>query len=190
MCFSKMLVKERTRGEIEEKFNQMGDYVKIDYLSSCLRNKIDFDTRKFVLVKLAGLYEQKKMYAHAADCMKNAAEINTTHQNRTTDFLKAIDLFVKGGDYASAESLLRLTLSHAETGQKDEIQRIVKENYKSHANYLLRLGKRKGAMELYEALLAMKLSPQEHDEIAQDLLGLYEKLGKIREYYALKRKIN
>lgn len=185
-----MLVKEMTRGEIEKRFNEMGDYVKIDYLSSCLKNRIDFDTRKFVLVKLAGLYEQKKMYTHAAECMRNAAEINTSTQTRTTDFLKAIDLYVKGGEYSNAEGTMRLALSSSSEQQKDDIKRIVKETYRSRAKHLLDTGKRKGAMDIYEILLEMKLPSDERDAVAHELLALYEKLGKIREYYALKSKLS
>lgn len=185
-----MLVKEKTRGEIENKFSEMGDYVKIDYLSSCLRNKIDFDTRKFVLVKLAGLYEEKKMYNNAGECMKNAAEINTSTQNKIGDFLKAIDLFINGGDYTSAENCMRTALSYGDEKEKNRINEIVKQNYKTRAKFLSSAGKRKGAMEIYEVLMEMKLDKSEKDEIGKELLYMYDKLGKIREYYSLKGKIN
>ena len=60
-----MIVRELTKHEIEQKFSQMGDYVGIDYLSSCLTKHLDFDTKKFVLVKLCGLCEAKRMFSES-----------------------------------------------------------------------------------------------------------------------------
>jgi len=66
------------RKEIEEKLQNVGDYVKMDFLQNCLRQQLDFDTRKFVLIKLAGAYELRRMFLAAAKLMKDAADINTT----------------------------------------------------------------------------------------------------------------
>ena len=98
-----MLIKEKTRREVEEKLKSLGDFVKIDYLTSCLKQQVDFDTRKFVLLQLSKLYEDKKMFVEAGKMIELAANINTTFQNQINDFLKAAELFVKGGDFDKAD---------------------------------------------------------------------------------------
>jgi len=42
-----------TRRDIEAKLSSVGDYVKMDFLQQCLKKNIDFDTKRFVMVKLA-----------------------------------------------------------------------------------------------------------------------------------------
>ena len=40
----------------------MGEYVQIEYLERCLGKQLDFETKKFVLLKLSGIYENKSMF--------------------------------------------------------------------------------------------------------------------------------
>ena len=51
-----MQVKEKNRREIEERLGKMGDYVKIDYLISCLKRDLDFDSKRFCLIKLSFMF--------------------------------------------------------------------------------------------------------------------------------------
>jgi hypothetical protein len=53
-------------------------------------------------------------------------------------------------------------------------------------DYLKRY-KRKNAMIAFEKLLEINLTDPERKEVQNTLLDLYEKLGKIREFYNLKR---
>jgi len=182
-----MWVKEKTKQEIEEKYAEMGEYVKMDYLSSCLKNHLDFDTRKFVLVKLMGLYEEKKMFLDSGRMMMSAAEINTTFQNKINDFVKAAELFIKGGDYFIAESSMNKALALASDIQRGEIKNSVKEFYKTQARLLMDKDKRNNAMNVYKNLLEFDLDDEERSEITDKLLSLYERLGKMMEYDRLKK---
>lgn len=184
-----MQVREKGRKEIEARFNDMGDYVRIDYLSSCLKSGLDFDTRKFVLVKLSGLFETKRMFLDAGKMMKGAAEINTTFQNKIEDFVKACELFIRAGDYYESDGTLKSALSVANEKQRDEILKKVKEIYKTQAKFFVSNDKRKHAMEIYERVLAMDLGTEESAEVMKILLGLYDSLGKIREYNLLVKRI-
>ena len=67
-----MQVKENGKQEIEEKFLEMSEYLRMNYLENCLKSGLDFETRKFVLVKLCGLYESKKMFVDAGKMMLSA----------------------------------------------------------------------------------------------------------------------
>ena len=79
-----------TRKEMEAKLANSGDYVKMDYLQRCLKMQLDFDTKKFALVKLAGVYESRKMFLEAGRMMRNAADINATADSKFNDFITFI----------------------------------------------------------------------------------------------------
>lgn len=182
-----MDVKERNRREIEERLGKMGDYVKIDYLMSCLKKNLDFDSKRFSLLKLTELYERRKMFLEAAKMMLAAAPINTTFQAKIDDFVKAAGLFVKAGNFDFAENAFEKALSTGNEKQKEEIKQNRIKSYKEQAELYLKNDKRNSALVAYEKLLLLNLKGEERKEIQKSLLGLYEKLGKIREFYSLKR---
>lgn len=181
--------KEFSRREIEERLSKMGDYVKIGFLSDCLKATLDFDTRKFALVKLANLYETRKMYFDAGKAMRSAAEINTTFVGKMNDFIKAAELFVRGGDYDLADAAVKNALSHANGEQRNVVKKSVKGFYMNQAREFLANDRRKGATEVYEKLLTMEIDESERQDVSEKLLQLYDNLGKIREYYMLKKQI-
>lgn len=183
-----MRVKELTRKEIEARFNEMGDYVKMDYLSSCLKNPIDFDTKKFVLVKLAGLYEARKMFADAGKTMKSAAEINTEIQTKIADFVKAAELYIKGGNFDLADVCVKKAISFANEKQKREVKESIKEFYKTQARFYLNNEKRNQALLAYEKLFSSELDEKERGEIVDKLLELYERLGKMERVSCFKEE--
>lgn len=176
-----------TRKEVEAKIASVGDYVKMDYLSACLKKQIDFDTKKFVLTKLAAIYETRGMYAEAAKMMRYSADINTTFDGKLSDFMKSTELFVKGGNYDEADVSFTKALGCANTMQKESIKSKRKEYYKNQAKEYVKKDKRKHAMETYEKLLMLDLNQSEKQEVQNALLPLYEKLGKVKEFYNLKK---
>lgn len=184
-----MLVKEENRRDIEEKLKTLGDYVKIDYLASCLKKNLDFDSRKFVLVTLSNLYEKKGMLSDAARLMSFAAEINSTYQGKIDEFLKSADIFIKGGNFNEAEIAFGKAIACANEAQKISIKAKRKEMFKAQAKAYLKLDKRKHAMDAFEKLLTFDLTQEEKREAQSTLLDLYEKLGKVREFYSLKNSM-
>lgn len=185
-----MRVKETGKKDIEQRFMGMNDYLRIEYLKSCLKNQLDFDTRKFVLVKLAGLYETKSMMLEAGRMMRAAAEINTSSETKITDFVKATELFIRGGDYDLADIVRKKVLAIADAGRQEEIERTIKEYYKIQARVCVEGNRRKQAVGVYEKLITMRLEDLEKREIQEVLLGLYEAIGDSSKYRNLKRKIS
>jgi len=166
------------RREVEAKLNGMGDYVKMDYLQRLLKQNIDFDTKKFVLVKLAQIYEPRGMFADAGKLMIVSAEINTTFDGKMNDFMKGAEMFVKAGRYDESDIAFQKALACANTSQKVELKIKRKEMIKGHAKDLMKKDKRNNAMQAYEKLLSIELSDPEKREVQNILLGLYEKLGR------------
>ncbi len=185
-----MLVKERGRREIESKLQTMGDYVKIDYLSSCLKNHIDSDTKRYVLIKLRDLFIQKSMFPDAGRAMTSAGEINASSSGKISDFLKAVEYFVKGGDFEGVQKALSRALSSAQEFEKKGIKEKIKSMYIAQARELTNKNKRRQAIGFYEALFEFDLDAREKEEVDSNLLALYKSMGRIEDYFILKRKIN
>lgn len=175
-----------TKSEIEARIANVGDYVKMDLLSSSLKKQLDFDTKKFVLVRLASVYEGRKMFAEAAKMMKNAAEINTTYDAKMDDFMKSSILFIKAGHFDEADVSFTKALGCATELQKGRLKTERKAAYIAQAKEYMARDRRSHALEAYEKLLMFDLTPEEKNEVQSTLLTLYEKLGKVKEFYALK----
>jgi hypothetical protein len=79
-------ITERTRAEIDAKIKTMGEYVKMSYLQRAIKSQLDFDTRKFVLLELTKIYEQKGMFLDAAKTIRAAADITTTYKEKIGQF--------------------------------------------------------------------------------------------------------
>ena|SRR3990172_4511267 len=175
-----------TRRELEERLKNVGDYVKMDLLSSALKKQLDFDTKKFVLVKLGAIYEERKMFAEAARMIRNSAEINASYEAKMNDFMKSSVLFIKSGNFAEGEVSFTKALGCATELQKVRLKAARKEAYKTQAKEYVMRNKRSNALAAYEKLLSLDLTPEEKKEAQTALLGLYEKLGKVKDFYALK----
>jgi tetratricopeptide (TPR) repeat protein len=178
-----------TKRDIEEKLKKLGDYVKIDYLGRCLKENPDFETRKFILLTLSKLYEDKGMFAEAAKQIRNAADINSTFNAKIADFMKAAELFAKASDFGEVDISVTKALASANTMQRAQIKTQQKQIYMAQAQALVKKDKRSTALKAYEKILTFELTPNEKKDVQITLLGLYEKLGKVREFYSLKRSM-
>jgi len=179
-----------SKREIEEHLNGVGEYVKMDYLSACLKKQLDFDARKFSLNTLAKIYESRGMFSEAGKLMRASASINTTFNGKMDDFIKSMAVFVKAGNYEEAEVSFAKALALANISQKGRLKDIRKDAYLKQAREYINRDKRKHAMEAYERLLEIDISLEERRDAQAKLLKLYEQLGKIREFYNLKKMID
>ena len=164
----------------------MGDYVKIDYLNRALGSGLDFETRKFVLLELSKLYEARSMYLEAGKLMKNAAEINTTFKGKVMDFMKSVELCIRGGNYTEADQIFAQTLALATDRERPELKVLLRGYYMTQARAFVKADKRTHAKKAYEKILTLEPNPQEKKEAQDQLLGLYQKLGNIRDFYKMR----
>lgn len=174
------------RRDVEARLAKVGDYVKMDYLTACLKRNMDFDTKKFVLVKLAEIYESRKMFLEAGKMIKTAADINTTFDGKIKDFVKSAELFIKAGRYDEGDVSFAKALAIANEKQKQEIKASKKKFVMSQAKDYLTKDKRSHALIAYEKLVTLDLAPSEKAEAQKVLLNLYQKLGKVREFGILR----
>ena len=189
-----MIMKEGlapTRREVEAKLASVGDYVKMDFLQQCLKKQLDFDTRKFVLNTLAGVYEARKMYLEAGKLMRASAEINTSYDGKANDYMKSSELLIKGGDFDDADASFAKAMGSATEMQKKILKIKRKDMIKTQAEEYLKKDKRANAMKTYEKFLEIpEVSSDEKSKAQTTLLDLYQKLGKIREFGNLQRVMN
>lgn len=183
-------IKERNRIEIEAKLNTMGDFVRMSYLQRALNSNLDFDTRKFVLLRLAGIYEVRKMYIDSAKLVKSAAEISVTFKEKISDFMRSIRLYIQGGDFAEADRLFGQALALGNGPEKMQMKEEFKNYYITQAKIYLNGDKRSYAKKTFEKVLTLDLDIGERAEVQKTLLGLYQRLGNIREFYKLQEKIS
>jgi len=175
-----------TKRELEEKIKNVGDYVKMDLLSSALKIQIDIETKKFVLAKLTEIYEARRMFSEAARMIRNAAELATTYEEKMNSFMKSFSLFVKGGAFDEADVSFTKALGCATELQKGRLKTARKEAYKTQAKEYVTKERRSHALIAYEKIMALDLTPDEKRDVQTTLLMLYERLGKVKEFYALK----
>jgi tetratricopeptide (TPR) repeat protein len=183
-------VAERTRAEIDAKINNMGEYVKMSYLQRAVKSQLDFDTRKFVLIELTKIYEQKGMFLDASKTIRTAADITTTYKEKIGQFMKAVEFSVRGASFSEAERLFAQALALGNDREKWEMKQIYKQFYFVQAQTCLKNDRRNNAKEMYQKILSLDLSAEERVETQNRLLDLYYKLGNVREYHALKDKIS
>lgn len=186
-----MLNPEMTKSEIEKDLYGKGNFVQIDHLNRFLKkHPINMDTKKFIFIKLASLYESSKLFGETAKAYDNAAGISLTFAEKIKYYIKAAEFYAKLGVFDRVDETVRKAMTEANSKERGDIQSTIKMMYKEQATKLESEMKRSHAVKFYEKILEMKLSEQEKNEIKEKLSDLYLKLGKMHEYQALKRNLN
>lgn len=182
-----MLTPGMTKTEIEQELKGKGDFVQIDNLGRFLKDPIAMDTKKFVFLKLAALYEKTRMMNDSAKMYDNAAELSIAFTEKIKHYLKEAELYVKTGSFDRVENAMRKALAQSNSKEKEDIYSSVKMLYKEQAKVCEAELRRNQAVKFYEKILEMRISEQEKWEVKEKLLELYRKLGKLREYQALEK---
>lgn len=182
-------ITERTRAEIDAKIKNMGEYVKMSYLQRAAKSQLDYDTRRFVLLELTKIYEQKAMFLDAAKTIRAAADITTTFKDKISQFMKAVEFNIRGNGFAEAERLFQQALALGNDREKWEMKQAYKKYHFGQAQTYLKSDRRNNAKELLQKMLSLDLTAEEKTQVQNILLDLYYKLGNVREYHALKDKM-
>lgn len=183
------LTKEMQKSEIEEFLKNCGDFVKIDHLTRLLKEKLPTDTRKFVMLKLGEIYERIFMFVDAAKCFESAAECSITFTDRIKSFVKESELLIKAGEFMRSDDAMKKAISEASEFEKKTIYEGIKNFYKKQAEIYEKEKKIGNALRVYEKLLEMSISDLERRAIKLRLINIYEKLGKVKEFIAVKKSL-
>ncbi len=96
-------------------------------------------------------------------------------------------MYIKNNSFDDAEKAIKNSMVEASASQREEIKLMIKDFCKKQAELYEKQERRANAARIYEKLLEMKLSEGEKAEVKRKLMILYEKLGKLKEYFSLKR---
>ena len=184
-----MLKSGMTKSEIEQELKGKGDFVQIDHLGRFLKEQMALDTKKFVFLKLASLYEKASMLHDSAKMYDNAAEISIPFVEKIKHYTKEAELYVKAGSFDRVELAMRKALAQGNFKEKEDIYTSIKMLYKEQANVCEKELRRNQALKFYEKILEMRISEQERREVKEKILELYKKLGKLHESLALEKSL-
>jgi tetratricopeptide (TPR) repeat protein len=183
-------ITERTRAEIDAKIKTMGEYVKMSYLQRAIKSQLDFDTRKFVLLELTKIYEQKGMFLDAAKTIRAAADITTTYKEKIGQFMKSVEFNIRGNNFTEADRLFVQALALGNDREKIDMKQLYKQFHFAQAQAYMKNDRRNNAKEVYQKMLSLDLNHSERLDVQNRLLDLYYRLGNVREYHALKDKMS
>ncbi len=175
--------------EIEATLKGRGDYVKIDELARLLTQNLATDTKKFVTIELAKIYESRGMHVNAAKLFDNLAISSSTYADQIMYFTKEAELFIKGSSYPEADMAMKKAIAAAAPKERDKIVAQIKTAFFAHAQEHEKNRRRNNALRAYEKILELELTETERTQVKQKLLPLYESLGKVREYLNLKQSL-
>lgn len=184
-----MLYSGISKSDIEKELEGKGDFVKIASLTEILEEKLPIDIKRFIYFKLAGIYEKKFMFKEAAKMFNNIALISIAFSEKIKYHIKEAELYIKSGDFEEVDDSMKKAMSDASASDKAEIYFIIKNSYQRQAEIYEKEMKRNHAARIYEKILQMNLSELEKKDIKKKLLGLYEKLGRLKEYFVLKKSL-
>lgn len=183
-----MQILEKTRQEIEAKVKTMSDFLKMEYLEECAKQKVDINIKRFCNQELSKLYEMRKMFSQAAKNMESVAEMATTYKDKINAYSTEVGLWIKTGDYERADEAFQKAVACGNTNEKAEIKKEIVQLYKAQALDYEKQNKNSNALRIYEKLLHM-IGEEDKLEIRRKILPLYKKLGRIREYTVLNEQL-
>ncbi|HKZ33844.1 MAG TPA: hypothetical protein VJ142_01240 [Candidatus Nanoarchaeia archaeon] len=178
-----------TKSEIEQFLQGKGDYVQIDHLGRFLKEPVALETKKFVFLKLAALYEKARMLNEAAKMYDNTAGLSIAFTEKIKHYMKETELYAELGAFDRVEQAMKKAMAQANSREQEEIRISVKIFYKEQAKICEAELRRNQAARFYEKILEMRLSETERVGIKEKLLELYKKLGKLHEYQALEKSL-
>ena len=177
----------KERKEIEDQLAGMNPFMQLEFLEKMLKKTETFDVKSFIHTKLAEIYSKRGMFAEAAKNMENGGEIAVTFREKREEFMKAIEIYIKAGDYGKIDIVLNKALSYANESEKPALKEQRKKMMVEQAERFEKDGKNNNALKMYELLFRI-VNEQEREIIKNKMIPLYERLGKIREANALKIK--
>ncbi len=176
-----------SKSEVEKELQGKGDYVQIDSLRRFLKENLPLDVKKFSLMKLVLIYENRKMFSEAADLYGKLAEISMNSSERSGYLAKQVENYVRSGFFDMADLTMNKLISETvKFTDKAKVTASIIDFYKRQADLYEKEKRRSKAAEVYEKLLTMKISDSEKEFANKKLMDLYKTLGMIDKYIKIK----
>ena len=183
-----MQVLEKDKKEIEIRVSKMSDFLKMEYLESCLKKFTDHEIQKFCCIELSKLYESKFMYPEAVKYIFKFQELTGNPMEKKKASQKEIELLIRGGFYDKAESVVKKIVAILNEQEKFELKRNIIGLYGAIGEKAERNGRNAEIVKVYEKMLPYA-TDTEKNHIKFKLISAYKKLGKIREAIELEKDL-
>lgn len=167
----------------------MSDFVKMEYLESCLKTIPDINVSKFCYKKLSELYENKIMYPEAAKYIAKFGELCVGSKEKVVAIVKEAELLAKAGQYDPADYLYKKAMALADEQEKFEIKRNMIAFYKQEASNYEKSNRSTAALKVYEKLVHF-VADAERNDVRRRMLEIYRRLGRVKEYIRLKSELD
>jgi len=162
---------EITQKFIEEKLKTfISEEKRIEWLEKISEQIIDKELKKFCYLKIAELYEKKRMLSSAINYYVLASSLIEKYRENIGVMLKISQLYVKSLNFQYAEDFLRKALSYASTREREEIE-------KKFFNFFIEEAK------TYEEKKRFSKAVQFYKYLADKGINRIEMLNKIAELY-------
>lgn len=181
------LKKEMHKDEIEAALKGKGEFIQIDSLEKYLKSMPPLEMRKFAYMKLAQIYETKKLFGDAARMYKNITLSSVTVKEKIENLNRETDAWIKAGDFYEADKTMKAAMEESTFKERDLILQKAVELYKNYAEILEKERKINQASKYYEKLLKMNLPEPEKEKMKAKLNEIYSKLGKTKEMEFINR---
>ncbi|MEM1577861.1 MAG: hypothetical protein QXM27_02540 [Candidatus Pacearchaeota archaeon] len=178
-----MLTKEDIISQIK---NFISDEKRIEFLERILPKQTDKETRKFILLTLANLYEKKQMFNSALTYYTQLSSLLVKFKEQQEIFLKIAKLYVKIFNFSAAEDYLKKAIA---ASNKSEEERIRQEYIKFCLDEAADYEKKKKilkAIKIYEYLASRDINKI---DMLRKIAYLYEKDSMPLEAAKIKRYI-
>jgi len=183
-----MQILENNKKEIEAKAEKMSDFLKMEYLESCVQKFNDIEIRRYCYYELSKLYENKKMYSEAIKYLSKFRELCILRKEVVEVIFKEIELFIKNGNYDGAEIFYKNSLKELNEKEKFELKRKIIECYKKEIEDAEKTNKISKLLKACEKLIHHVVD-KERNDIKKKIANAYKKLGKVREYLEIEKEL-
>lgn len=185
-----LLKKEMSKSEIEKELNKEGDYVQIDTIRRFLKENPSPEMKKLVCIRLAEIYERRMMFPQAAETYSKLAEMTNIYADKMRFLTLEAGNYIHGGYLDMADSIVNRIIAEVKPMEKTNTLNTIKDFYKTQAMIFEKEKRKAKAVEIYEKMLMLKtLNDSERNDVNSKLLRLYNDLGMVSKYLALKGKL-
>jgi len=182
-----MLEKGMKKHEIDAYLKDKGEFIQIDYLDRYLKDSPPIDMKKFAYLKLARIYLNRRMFENAALMFKNAAINSPIFKDQRDNYTKEAKCYIRAGRFDEVKNAMTKAFAEANNKERREVYDEITNYFKKVGNEYIKRGLPGKGIIIFERLIRMKLTLVDKKEVKEQLLELYNKLGKSKEYDFLKQ---
>ena len=171
----------QTKDELYQGIRNKTDELKLEFIESEIKKGMPTETKIVALQIMAEIYQNKRWHNLAAKNYCNAADLAPTFHEKVDLYFNAGLLFLKAGNYFSADDNFRKVLVLASKTDREKFQEKINNFYVEQASEYEKAKYYTKAIKAFSRVITLKLPVEQLSEAYDKLSVLYEKIGKPHE---------